>query len=53
MSVFKQLFSNLSSLKLKRKTAVQKETTDQIDIIKFEVLSITADKANFIMYRHF
>ncbi|MPM60284.1 hypothetical protein SDC9_107135 [bioreactor metagenome] len=57
MSVFKQLFSNLSSLKLKRKTAVQKETTDQIDIIKnkgFEVLSVTqTDKANFIMYRHF
>ena len=57
MSVFKQLFSNLSSLKLKRKTAVQKETTDQIDIIKnkgFEVLSVTqTEKANIIMYRHF
>ena len=57
MRVFKQLFSKLSSLKFKRKTAVQKETTDQIDIIKnkgFEVLSVTqTEKANIIMYRHF
>ena len=57
MSVFKQLFSKLSSLKLKRKTAIQKETTDQIDIIKnkgFEVLSVTqTENANIIMYRHF
>ena len=57
MSVFKQLFSKLSSLKFKRKTAIQKETTAQIDILKnkgFEVLSVTqTEKANLIMYRHF
>ena len=57
MSVFEQLFSNLNSLKLKRKIAVQKETTDQIDILKnkgFDVLSVTqTEKANLIMYRHF
>lgn len=57
MSVFKQLFSKLSSLKFKRKTAIQKETPAQIDILKnkgFEVLSVTqTEKANLIMYRHF
>ena len=57
MRVFKQLFSKLSSLKFKRKTAIQKETTAQIDILKnkgFEVLSVTkTEKANLIMYRHF
>ena len=57
MSVFEQLFSNLNSLKLKRKIAVQKETTDQIEILKnkgFDVLSVTkTEKANLIMYRHF
>lgn len=57
MSVIKQLFSKLSSLKFKRKTAIQKETTAQTDILKnkgFEVLSVTqTEKANLIMYRHF
>ena len=57
MRVFKQLFSKLSSLKFKRKTAIQKETTAQIDIWKnkgFEVLSVSpTEKANLIMYRHF
>ena len=44
MSVIKQLFSKLSSLKSKRKTTIQKETTAQIDILKnkgFEVLYLT------------
>ena len=57
MRVSKQLFSKLSSLKFKRKTAIQKETTAQIDILKnkgFEVLSVTqTEKANLIMYRLF
>ena len=51
MSVIKQLFSKLSSLKFKQKTAIQKETTAQIDILKnkgFEVLSVTqTEKANY------
>lgn len=45
----------LTSLRIKAKNCCSKETTDQIDVIKnkgFEVLSV-ADKANFIMYRHF
>ena len=57
MSVIKQLFSKLSSLKSKRKTTIQKEIPAQIDILKnkgFEVLSVTqTEKANLIMYRHF
>ena len=36
MSVFKQLFSKLSSLKFKRKTAIQKETPAQTDILKIK-----------------
>ena len=57
MSVIKQLFSKLSSLKSKQKTTIQKEIPAQIDILKnkgFEVLSITqTEKTNLIMYRHF
>ena len=36
MSVIKQLFSKLSSLKFKRKTAIQKETPAQTDILKIK-----------------